>query len=174
MKAQTIVRHLIGYFIGIFFFLLAIPYGLYCLSKDACPILLPAGDSLRFVCALILGCVGLVFAFWSNAALLIRGKGGPTDAFNVAISPRTQHLVVTGPYRYTRNPMVFGAFSIYFALALYWNSQSALLVLAAFFIGVHFYLRATEEKRLLRDFGQEYETYRKSVPMIVPRPIRRA
>jgi protein-S-isoprenylcysteine O-methyltransferase Ste14 len=173
MKTQTLARHLIGYLIGFFVFLLAVPYGLFCLSRGTDSIHLPVSDTLRFACASILGSIGLIFMAWSNAALLLQGKGGPTDGFNIAISPRTQHLVVKGPYRYTRNPMVFGAFSFYLALAIYWNSLSARLVLAASIIAAHFYLQATEEKRLLRDFGQEYEAYRKRVPMIVPRPFGR-
>jgi protein-S-isoprenylcysteine O-methyltransferase Ste14 len=168
MKTKTLIRHLIGYLIGIFVFLWAIPWSLFSLSNGTWALPIPIGISVCFICALVLGGIGFIFMAWSNAALLLQGRGGPTDAFNVAISPRTQRLVIKGPYRFTRNPMVFGAFAIYFALAIYWKSLSALLVLMGFYIAVHFYLRATEEKRLLRDFGQEYETYRKQVPMIVP------
>jgi len=168
MKAQTLIRYLIGYLIGIFIFLLAIPWGLFSLANGAYAFHLPISNPVRFICTLVLGSIGIVFMAWSNAALLLQGKGGPTDAFNVAISPRTQRLVIKGPYRFTRNPMVFGAFSLYFALAIYWKSLSALLMLIGFYIAAHFYLRATEEKRLLRDFGQEYDAYRRQVPMIVP------
>ena len=167
------IRYLIGYLIGIFIFLWAIPWSLFSLSNGTYAFPLPIGDPIRFTCALLLGGIGAVFMTWSNAALLLQGRGGPTDAFNVAISPRTQHLVITGPYRFTRNPMVFGAFALYFALAIYWKSLLALVVLIGFYIAVHFYLRATEEKRLLRDFGQEYDAYRKQVPMIVPWPFHR-
>jgi protein-S-isoprenylcysteine O-methyltransferase Ste14 len=173
MKAQIVIRYLIGYLIGIFVFLLAIPWGLFSLANGAYAIPLPIGTPVRFICTLVLGGIGIVFMAWSNAALLLQGKGGPTDAFNVAISPRTQRLVIKGPYRFTRNPMVFGAFALYFALAIYWKSLSALLALIGFYIAMHFYLRATEEKRLLRDFGQEYDAYRKQVPMIVPWPFLR-
>ena len=33
---------------------------------------------------------------------------------------------------------------------------------------VFIYLRKSEEKRLLKDFGDEYEEYKKKVPMIFP------
>jgi protein-S-isoprenylcysteine O-methyltransferase Ste14 len=173
MKLQTIVRYLFGYLIGLSVFLWIIPYGVFCLSKASFSIPLPVHDAIRLTVALVLGCAGLFFLFWSNTALLLQGKGGPVDAFNVPISPRTKHLVVNGPYRHTRNPMVFGAFSLYLALAIFWNSLTALTVLALFFIAVRLYLRATEEKRLLKDFGREYEEYRNQVRMIVPIPSRK-
>jgi len=168
MNVRMLARHLAGYLTGLSIFAGAAPYGLYKLSTFH-PIPLPAGPSARLAVALVLGIVGGLFALWSNAALLIRGEGGPTDAFNVAISPRTKHLVVSGPYRYSRNPMVFGAFSVYFALAVYWNSAQTLAALALLLAAAKFYLKATEEKRLLKDFGTEYLEYRENTPMILPR-----
>jgi len=173
VNSRTVARHVFGYLVGIFVFGLAIPYGLFNLAMNH-PINLPIGYAARQALALILATIGIFFVLWSNAALLIQGKGGPTDAFNVAISPRTKRLVIRGPYRYTRNPMVFGALSIYFALTVYWDSLQAVLALITFCVIVRFYLRATEEKRLLKDFGQEFEHYRKTTSMIVPWPRRRA
>ena len=170
MELPTLGRYALGYLAGFSVFLLAVPYGLYKVAKTLNGPAL-ASYPIRLVVALPLGIMGLLFALWSNVALLFQGQGGPTDLFNVAISPRTKHLVVTGPYRFTRNPMVFGAFSFYVALAVYWNSLPALGILAAFLVLITFYLRWFEEKRLLQDFGQEYEAYRQAVPMIVPWPF---
>jgi protein-S-isoprenylcysteine O-methyltransferase Ste14 len=170
MELQTLARYVAGYLVGFSVFFLAIPYGLYKLAQTFNgPGILT--HTIRLGFSLLLAIIGLGFALWSNVALLYRGKGGPTDLFNVAISPRTKHLVVTGPYRFTRNPMVFGAFSFYVALAIYLNSLAALGLLAVFLALIIFYLRWVEEKRLLRDFGAEYEAYRREVPMIVPWPF---
>jgi len=64
--------------------------------------------------------------------------------------------------------MVFGAFCCYFALSIYLNSLVDLIALAILFVAVRFYLEETEERRLWKDFGKEYEEYRRQVPMIVP------
>jgi len=101
-----------------------------------------------------------------------RGKGGPAEGFGVAVSPRTEHLVVTGPYRWSRNPMVFGALTCYTALVLFWGTIGGLIVLAILFPCSVFYLKRSEETRLLNDFGKEYEIYKKRVSMIVPWPKR--
>jgi protein-S-isoprenylcysteine O-methyltransferase Ste14 len=172
MKSKNLARHLAGYFIGLSLFAVAIPYGLIQLSSYHA-IHLPILNAARGTIAAFLGCLGIVFVLWSNSALLILGKGGPTDVFNITISPRTKHLIVRGPYRYTRNPMVFGAFSCYFALVIFGDSVQAVLVLILFFFAVRFYLQKTEEKRLLMDFGQEYEEYRNNTSMIVPWPAKK-
>jgi protein-S-isoprenylcysteine O-methyltransferase Ste14 len=112
--------------------------------------------------------VGVIFAIWSNIDLLRIGKGGPTDIFNIAISPRTKKLVISGPYRYTRNPMVFGMNSIYFAIAVYLNSLISLIFVILFLLVITIYLRLAEEKRLLKDFGNEYLEYKRNVSMIIP------
>ena len=173
MKAGTVVRHMIGYAIGISLFFVLIPWGLYRISIAVDPAIgmgLIGNVTVRTVVSIIVLVPGLVFALWSNAALLFIGKGGPTDGFGVAISPRTQHLVIRGPYRYTRNPMVFGALSCYFAFAVFLNSAAVLITLIAFIPLIVVYLKKTEERRLERDFGDEYREYRKRVSMIFPLP----
>jgi protein-S-isoprenylcysteine O-methyltransferase Ste14 len=64
--------------------------------------------------------------------------------------------------------MVFGAFSMYFSMAIYLNSVSAFIGTVILMILAVLYLRLSEEKRLLKDFGSEYAEYRKKVPMIFP------
>lgn len=105
---------------------------------------------------------------WSNVFLFKIGKGGPADGLGVSISPQTKKLVTIGPYRYSRNPMVFGAFSLYVSIVIFLNSIISLISLLIFlFIAIN-YLRLSEEKRLLKDFGDEYMDYKKKVSMIFP------
>jgi protein-S-isoprenylcysteine O-methyltransferase Ste14 len=167
MSLSNFERYLIGYMIGFTVFFLAVPYFLYVAASLFYFQIID--HWARHIIAAPLLMLGLYFAVWANIALVKKGKGGPTDLFNVPISPRTQHLVVKGPYEYTRNPMVFGAFCCYFSLAIYLNSLVDLIGLAVFFVAIKFYLEETEERRLWKDFGKEYEEYRKRVPMIVPR-----
>ena len=121
----------------------------------------------------MIGTIGIVFALWSNLYLLLVGKGGPADGFGIAISPRTQHLVTSGPYRYTRHPMMFGALMVYFALSLLFNSLVCLGIVAVFLACAAVYLKLVEEKRLLEDFGDAYKQYRSTVSMLLPLPSRK-
>jgi protein-S-isoprenylcysteine O-methyltransferase Ste14 len=176
MNTKKLLRHIAGFIFGGTIFAILVPVGLYHLSGIIDLLLdLPAfaENPARLILAVPVGAVGLLFVFWSNLFLVTRGKGGPAEGFGVAVSPRTEHLVVTGPYRWSRNPMVFGAFACYTALALFWGTIGGLLIIAVFLPLAMLYIRRFEETRLLADFGKEYEQYRKRVSMIVPWPKRR-
>jgi len=126
--------------------------------------------SLRNLIAVPLFVIGLTFIIWSNIDLFRIGGGGPADGFDISISPRTQRLVVTGPYKYSRNPMAFGANTMYLSLALYLNTLLTLLFVVALFSLAILYLKFSEEKRLVRDFGDEFLQYKARVSMIIPLP----
>ncbi len=89
---------------------------------------------------------------------------------DVEISPKTQNLVVTGPYRYTRNPMLFGACMFYYAVAMYLNSIAAFVLVTSFMTLMLIFVKLSEEPRLRKDFGSEYEEYRRRVSMFIPWP----
>jgi protein-S-isoprenylcysteine O-methyltransferase Ste14 len=112
--------------------------------------------------------LGAFFLIWSNIFLLIVGKGGPTEGFNTSISPKTKNLVTKGPYRYTRNPMVFGAFSLYISIGIFLNSILCLISIFIFLYFVIKYLKLSEEKRLLKDFGDEFKDYKIKTPLLFP------
>jgi len=175
MKQQIVLRHIVGYLAGFSIFVAGIPFGLYLISMSLdryLPINLIALVGLRISLSLLIGGVGIIFILWSNLWLFFVGKRGPADWFGTQISPRSQHLVISGPYRYTRNPMMFGALSFYFGLAVFFNSAICLGLVAALSVGASIYLKTVEEKRLLKDFGDAYQQYRKSVSMLVPLPPR--
>ena len=173
MKKSELLRYLFGYFIGGTLFLVIMP--LVLLSTSAfCAIYLnipslPESPIIDWGAHLLM-LIGIVFALWSNVFLLVKGKGGPAEGFGMEISPKTKKLVMEGPYRYTRNPMVFGALCLYYAITLFLRSFGALvflMVLTALFL---IYLKKSEEKRLIKDFGEQYERYRKQISFVIPWP----
>jgi len=171
MLNRRALRYLLGYAIGGLLFLVVIPCGLYWLSRSfdhLAGVQLIPSDSLRVLVAVILGIFGLLFGIWSNVVQNTIGEGGPLEVAGLAVSPKTQHLVVTGPYCYTRNPMLFGACLIYYALAIYLDSIFALAAVTLFMSFMLILVKLTEEPRLLKDFGSDYEEYRQRVPMFIP------
>ncbi|MDD4645087.1 MAG: isoprenylcysteine carboxylmethyltransferase family protein [Bacteroidales bacterium] len=112
--------------------------------------------------------VGIIFGIWSLVAQNAIGEGGPLEIGNIEISPKTEHLVVTGPYKYTRNPMLFGTFLMYLAFAFFINSATSLILVCAIIIFMLTVVVKMEEKRLLKDFGNQYEEYRKKVSKFIP------
>jgi protein-S-isoprenylcysteine O-methyltransferase Ste14 len=165
-------RFILGYLIGFSVFVVLIPSLLIAASRnlDLLPNLNPIPNFyVRLFLALPIFGLGVLFAIWSNVFLFDKGLGGPLDAFNVAISARSTKLVVTGPYRYCRNPMVFGALCIYLSISIYvnsWLDLAAILSCVPLFV---LFLKRSEEKRLIKDFGEEYLSYKSKTPMIIPR-----
>ena len=106
---------------------------------------------------------GLVLFAASLARFAVQGRGtlAPWDP------PR--QLVVTGPYRYVRNPMISGVVFILIAEALLLRSAPH-AGWAATFIAINLvYIALFEEPQLERRFGAPYRTYCRNVRRIVPR-----
>ncbi|MBU0529198.1 isoprenylcysteine carboxylmethyltransferase family protein [bacterium] len=123
---------------------------------------------IKWIFIIILLVIGLIYGIGSIIVQNSIGKGGPVEIGNIEISPKTENLVVSGPYKNTRNPMLFGTFSIYFAFALYINSITSVVLVSAIFVFMLTVVVKMEEKRLLKDFGNQYEEYRKKVSKFIP------
>jgi protein-S-isoprenylcysteine O-methyltransferase Ste14 len=110
--------------------------------------------------------LGLALAVWTWKLFVTQGRGtlAPWDA--------TTRLVVSGPYRYVRNPMITGVALILAGEAVLFQSWP-LAVLFVWFVVVNaIYFPLVEEPGLRRRFGAEYDAYCANVPRWVPR-VRR-
>ena len=80
-----------------------------------------------------------------------------------------QHLVLRGPYRFVRNPMISGVIFILAGEAMLLASRPHALW-ALTFLGLNLiYIPLLEEPLLRRRFGEAYLEYCKHVPRILPR-----
>lgn len=109
---------------------------------------------------LVAGAVVLVEAF---ARFVVEGIGTPAP-----VAP-TQQLVVGGLYRHVRNPMYVAVGATIVGQALLLGQPVLLLYAAAFAAVVFAFVRGYEEPTLARQFGAEYEEYRRAVPGWWPR-----
>jgi protein-S-isoprenylcysteine O-methyltransferase Ste14 len=73
------------------------------------------------------------------------------------------HLVETGPYRFTRNPMYTGFTIVYAGLAWALNTGWPLLLLPFVLVALYVLVIKREERYLLSAFGPDYESYRQRV-----------
>jgi protein-S-isoprenylcysteine O-methyltransferase Ste14 len=81
-----------------------------------------------------------------------------------------QKLVVAGPYRYVRNPMIAGVLTVLAGESIVTGSF-LIALLAVFFLGLnHVYFILSEEPGLVKRFGEPYKTYRRNVPRWIPKP----
>jgi protein-S-isoprenylcysteine O-methyltransferase Ste14 len=84
------------------------------------------------------------------------------------VDPPT-YLVISGLYRYVRNPMYVGALLIILAEAVYFAAPWLVLYAAGLWASLHTFLVILEEPQLKHRFGADYEQYIKAVPRWIPK-----
>ena len=109
--------------------------------------------------AIILGVAFLLHAF----ALFALHRGTPAP-----VAP-TQTLVVTGVYRFVRNPMYLAVLTIILGQALLFGSWWLVTYAAIALIAVVTFVKAYEEPTLTDTYGEQYLEYRHNVPGWWPR-----
>lgn len=106
---------------------------------------------------------GLIVVLESFARFALKGRGTPAPPMP------TEHLVVTGLYRYVRNPMYVGVLATILGQGLLLGSGSVLVYAAVVALGFHLFVLAYEEPTLRRTFAAEYAAYCAAVPRWWPR-----
>jgi protein-S-isoprenylcysteine O-methyltransferase Ste14 len=121
------------------------------------------GTTLFRFLGVILMVAGAPVVLDSFARFAIQGLGTPAPVLP------TQHLVVTGLYRYVRNPMYVGVAAVIFGQALLLNSTRLFIYGACVSLGFQVFVVLYEEPKLRRTFGEEYEQFCRNVPRWIPR-----
>jgi protein-S-isoprenylcysteine O-methyltransferase Ste14 len=111
--------------------------------------------SIGAACLILLGGTILLACVWEFFA---SGQGtlAPIDP------PR--QLVVTGLYRFTRNPMYNGVLAALLGEAWFFHSFEVLRYAAGFVVTVHLFVVFYEERTLRSRFGESFRSYRAAVP----------
>jgi protein-S-isoprenylcysteine O-methyltransferase Ste14 len=81
----------------------------------------------------------------------------------------TRKLVVQGPYRRVRNPMISAVSFVLLGQAMILGSTAILIEFVVFALVNATYIPLAEEPGLVDRFGEEYEEYRRAVPRWIPR-----
>ena len=114
---------------------------------------------------------------WFGVVLILLGIPVVVDTFirfalhggtPAPVAP-TQHLVITGPNRYVRNPIYLALVAIVLGQGLILGNAGLLVYGALLWIGFHIFVLAYEEPTLGSTFGAEYDTYCANVSRWLPR-----
>jgi protein-S-isoprenylcysteine O-methyltransferase Ste14 len=158
-----VLRHLVAVALLPFMVAVVVPWWIARRGEMAFAIERSALALAAQLAGLVALAVGLALFAASLRNFAVRGRGtlAPWDP------PPT--LVVDGPYRYVRNPMIAGVVFVVFGEALILRSwphaRWATLVLAVNAV----YIPLLEEPLLERRFGNAYREYRRHVRRFVPR-----
>jgi protein-S-isoprenylcysteine O-methyltransferase Ste14 len=109
---------------------------------------------------LALGLAGLLDSFVRFA---LQGIGTPAPVFP------TRHLVVSGLYRYVRNPMYVAVVSAILGQGLLLGNLKLLEYGGLVFLLFHLFVLVYEEPTMKATFGAEYESFCARVPRWIPR-----
>lgn len=157
MHTVKILKEIAGYLLGGLLFVGLMPMVMWLVSG------MPALHHIGALRASVTGLLmigGLSLSIWTIVYMRRRGKGNPMDAFGHEVAPRTQHLMTDGPYRLNRNPMLTGTLTYLAGVVVWlWTWQAAVVWLL--FLAIMMVQVVSEERRLHRDFGDEYDAYRR-------------
>jgi protein-S-isoprenylcysteine O-methyltransferase Ste14 len=126
---------------------------------------LPPGDgagALRWA-GLIVIAAGLVVVLEAFARFAWEGIGTPAP-----IAP-TRTLVVSGFYRFVRNPMYVAVTALIFGQAVLFTSWGVAIYGVVVAVAFHMFVRLYEEPTLREAYGEEYAAYCAATPRWIPR-----
>jgi protein-S-isoprenylcysteine O-methyltransferase Ste14 len=126
---------------------------------------LPPGDlpgALRWGGLILIG-AGLAVVVEAFARFAWEGLGTPAP-----VAP-TRTLVVSGFYRFVRNPMYVGVTALIFGQAVLFASWGVALYGVVIAVAFHTFVRLYEEPKLRQAYGEEYAAYCATTPRWIPR-----
>ncbi|MFC5412795.1 methyltransferase family protein [Larkinella bovis] len=121
------------------------------------PVLLAAPLTGYQYLGLATGLLGFVIMLLCILRFATDGQGtlSPADP--------TKRLVVSGLYRYSRNPMYVGVSLILAGESIFCRSLNLWVYSLAIFVAFNLFIILREEPRLQKDFGNQYDDYRRKV-----------
>jgi len=124
---------------------------------------LPDPGQLQFWLGLVFSFAGLFLGSWTAKLFVSIGQGTP------APWDPPQKLVIKGPYRHVRNPMITSVVLMLAGEAMVVQSWPIAAWGLFFFAANCVYFPLSEEKGLERRFGEDYRVYKANVPRWLPR-----
>lgn len=157
MKQPSLLKHLRDILILPFTVTVIVPYLIYNPVK-----VFPFHSTLLVIAGILILLAGASLFLYTVFLFRTVGRG------TLAPWSPTQKLVVVGPYRYCRNPMITGVFFVLTGEMCILHSWNMLIWVAAFFFINTIYFVFKEEPDLYKRFGEEYKEYKAMVPRWIP------
>src|SRR5271154_1858313 len=115
------------------------------------------------IVGVVLAAVGIVVLLDSFVRFAVKGLGTPAPVFP------TRYLVVTGLYRYVRNPMYVAVVAVIFGQGLIFGNVGVLEYGAVVWLCFHLFVVIYEEPTLRATFGPEYDAFCRGASRWIPR-----
>lgn len=146
-----------------FFILVVLPLGINLAEYHRAGQPFFASLPIALLAGCVIGLVGLFLLVISIRFIIVYA--------NTTVMPwvPSESLVVRGPYRYLRNPMILGVILVMVGEGLLLGSTGILILALVFFVVNTIYFIYSEEPKLEERFGEPYRAYRANVHRWWPR-----
>jgi protein-S-isoprenylcysteine O-methyltransferase Ste14 len=166
-KEFSVLHKILSMVPGFLIFLILSPLVIFQISSylgSFIPLSCPRSVELVIMAGSLL--FAMIFMSWALFELWTKGKGTPAP-----ITP-THKLVITGPYRWCRNPIELGTNMYILALGIYFDSlvTGVICMFFGLVLGTA-YIKLIEEKEMLMRFGKPYGEYMRNVPFMSFLPL---
>lgn len=104
-----------------------------------------------------------VLGLWSGSTMAIKGMGTPLPTDTARL------LVISGPYRFVRNPMACAGLAQGACIGIWAGSWPILAYVVTGFIVWNFLVRPVEEAELHERFSEPFLAYQRNVRCWIPR-----
>jgi protein-S-isoprenylcysteine O-methyltransferase Ste14 len=121
------------------------------------------GFAILCVAGMVLAAAGLALLLESFLQFALKGIGTPAPVF----PPR--RLVVSGSYRYVRNPMYVAVVSLILGQGLIFGDIGIFVYGICVWLIMHIFILIYEEPTLRRTFAAEFAKFSANVPRWIPR-----
>ncbi|MFV0388370.1 MAG: methyltransferase family protein [Pyrinomonadaceae bacterium] len=118
---------------------------------------------------------GIVFLIFSKPTPRLMFIGGCIAAIGLLIRAwsaghirKNRELAVSGPYRFTRNPLYFGSFLLGLGFSIASGVWWIAVMFAVLYLGIYFPVMSVEAEELTALFGDGYRDYAKRVSLFFP------
>jgi protein-S-isoprenylcysteine O-methyltransferase Ste14 len=165
-KPAIRLRYLIPYFL----IFLLVPFGTYFLGRWLdfvfyLPPFPPFPFNIISGISVMVG--GATIGIKATRQLRFSGEGLPWG--EAESESQSSVLLTNGIYAYSRNPMTFGYTLLPLGMGLLFRSLGMMVFIPLIVLGVQLVIiKKREEPNLEKRFGDEYLTYKKKTPFLVP------
>ena len=128
---------------------------------------------VRVPAGFLLGAIYVAFAepsparLWWGSAVALAGLA--LRAASAGDLEKNRKLARSGPYAYTRNPLYLGSAVAGAGFCIAGGQGWFFLLLGALLAGVYWPVLRSEQAHLSRVFPEEYPSYARAVPLLLPR-----
>ncbi len=145
--------------------IIIIPFFIYLLTGSGILYFTFSSNTYYLILGFFLVLFGLYLLITCISIFYKKGQGTLLPLSKI----HTQHLVIVGPYKYVRNPMIIGVILTILGESLIFESLGIFIFAIIFFILNLIYIPLLEERGVLSRFGQEFIQYKREVNGWIPK-----